>query len=645
VLATAPACKDSSGPKSLIVITVSQVQGPATWTDYNGPRIECGFSLRAQSPGTEVRWLGASMTRYAGLTSEAIATTTFSDTVVRGQWGSTVLGTDPEYSGWDVTQDVPFSVQFDFHYTATDGSGDGETSLTASCGAVAATGTPPAVSRLAALGTGPVQPGDTFRVIYAANSAIGLWQSSIDLSGPCHLTQSFSENSQDSVTRSVSFILPTDCQLGVPITLSATVQDRALQNTVQSLGTGIRLVDVTGPVVGVNYPPTLGGEIFTYDTLQLLAFEADNHALRSVTWEVDPAGYRDSLRLTGAFQRQQINIPIQPSVTGPFVVKLWAVDSVGNVGDTLVSAPNAFVAYPTVSHPTRSTTVNGDLRDLKFDTKRGLIYVLQAQDIVVMSNTLQYQTTVSLPEIGAAFDFSAGGDTLLVALPLSNSLGIVDLRNLSAPVNRLRLTGMDSTQQNVELVRVAANGLAFVATQGRTGAAFQLISVDLGTGVQRVRTDFAPSGGFGGVMEPSYDRSVVVLNSGPGYFKRYIAAADSFGPGRTASITDATPVPDSGALHVAISGDLYDADLQHVLRMHGFSGGGYTVALTPGGQYHYAVWASDGVVRSRVSDGARLDRTPLPFVPGSIRISSDGALLAGFSSGLVSSICVVNLKQ
>ena len=264
-----------------------------------------------------------------------------------------------------------------------------------------------------------------------------------------------------------------------------------------------------------------------------------------------------------------------------------------------------------------------------------MIYLMQSNQsrIAVFSPTTMTVTgTVPLPAVPTDLDLTVGGDSLLVALPYKRALGIIDLRQTPPAVTLAPLSALDTTtlDQRPWHVRVAVNGKAFISLQGSVPCACTLLELDLATGVERVRTDAGEAGNVGGgLVERSEDRSFLALNGGPGLFQAYDAVSDAFGLRGSAIPYDWRPSVDRTGRNVAVSLDIYDRTMQFIRRVHSpilppgvvssaFSGDGLLL-------YHGAGYY--GIVRSRVSDGAMLDRSLTPVVPGLIRVSPDGTTL------------------
>jgi len=460
----------------------------------------------------------------------------------------------------------------------------------------------------------------------------------------------------------VSVPIPFSCRLGVPLTLSANTVDAAAQGVSRNVVPGISLVDVTPPTVEpMLFPPSggsatnlLAGEYFVGDSLYFIFIASDNYALRTLVWEVAPAGFRDSLRVSGQSAAPWLKVPIRPEWTGPIQLRVYARDSVGHTSDTVASPLDSLRVYPTITRPSRVVAVDGEIRELAIDPRRGVIYLAQGnqQRLAVLSPaTMAVTSTLALGVVPTDLDLTAGGDSLVIALPYRRALGVIDLRQSLLAVTLLPLTSLDTTtlDQRPWHVRVAANGKAFVSLQGANPSAYTLLEVDLGTGGQRLRADAGDAGNIaGGLLERSRDGSYLAMNGGPRLFQSYDGATDTFGPRGSAIPYDWRPSVDATGQHVAISLDIYDRTLQFIRRVHSpilfpgvvssaFSGDGLTL---------YQGAGIYGIVRSRVSDGVMLDRSLSPVLPDLVRVSPDGTMLVIVNSNCcgTSHIAVMDMR-
>lgn len=640
VLAFAVACHDSTGPAPgsdvRVSVALTKLTGPSFVTGPapdDLPAMACDAELQAANTGRDTAtWRDATFFLYAGKDRSApVDSAVFPAADVQKVWGSPGIGGgQTQQSAWRVTVTIPWATTMAYHYASSSGGAVKTASVSFACGPIPpATAPPPTITNLTvqapAVG---LQPGDTLAVTYAATGQAGLWATTIRLSGPCDVQRSVAETLQVSVTNTVRVPLPTSCRVGMPIGVTLEARDAALQRATRTLATQLSITDQTPPRLIWAGTPHLGGDYFVGDTIYAQVFAWDDYALEALTWEVWPAGFRDSLRTTAASMTPWIGIPVQPTWSGPIRLRVYARDAAGLTSDTLSSAPDSIRVLPTIQRPVITTTLPAQLLDMQIDAKRGVLYIVPAwgANLFAVSTTSLAITAIPLAYHPSGIDLSPGGDSLILTLPEARSLAILDLRQPSFSPVLVPVTQLDSTvNQRPDQVAVAANGKAFLPLGGSAASAYTLREVDLTTGAQRIRTDAGNMGSVGGArLARSFDHSTLVMNGS--YFQRYDAATDAFGPALTPPYAWG-PTVDGTGQHTVLALDLYDAGLQFVRRIRSPMGAGVpTLALSPDGAYLYE--GLRWIVRARVSDGMVQDRSPAPFVPDLIRVSPDGTLLA-----------------
>ena len=635
----------AAAPHLSIAVSVGQLTGPVFATNDAGQRvITCAVDLRATatiSGSDQAEWMDAVFRwSYGADRSVPQDSSVFPAATVRQGWRyDHIAPGESRQSSWRLSAGVPFTVTIEFRYRRVGGGWGGLARVTAACGPTPESGgTAPEIISLASGVAGSLQPGDTLAVSYDVASALGLWRTSLRLRGPCLVQRDFDEDLARSVSRQARLSLPASCQLGVPIDVSVVATDAALRATVRSLALPA-LVDTTAPVLsvrllecgGYQWGVGLPADCYVGDTLRVILDARDNRSVARLTWEVQPAGFRDSVDVSGAIVEHELRIPLPATWAGPQQVRFVARDASGHECATVASAPGAIQVFPTLALAV-SVVALPDVADVAFGPRGDVLYLLQPsyKRVAVFSPaTMAVTSTIDVPGIARAFDLTVSGDSLVLAIPDSGALVVVDL--LRTPVTRtvIPLQGLDRYHwEGPAGVQVAANGLVLVTTDANDPQRHRLRTVDLVTGVQRVRLDAGVGGVTGtGVMHHSPDRGVVILNAYAGALQRYDAATDAFGPAQPAAATTAVPAADQGAHHVAVSGDLYDAGLGFVARVRGARGPGSAGALSPDGLVHYLALPPVGIVRSRISDGQTIDRIRNPVNADLIRASPDGRLL------------------
>jgi len=652
VLALTVACHDSTGPAPgsdvNVAVALMKLTGPSFATgpapDY-APALACSVELQATATGLGfVTWREATFFLYAGKDRSApVDSVVFPASDMQKAWGNPQIGGgQTQQSRWQVTVTVPWAGTLAYRYGPVSGGATKTASVSFTCGPVPpATAPPPSITTLTVQAPAAgLQPGDTLGVTYTATGQAGLWMTTIKLSGPCDVQRIVAETLQVSVTSTLRIPLPITCQLGMPIGVTLEERDAGLQRTTRTLATQLAITDRTPPQVhpllappgGGIGTPRLAGDYFVGDTINVQLWAWDDFALQAVTWEVWPAGFRDSLRTTAGSIIQWIGIPVIPAWIGPLRLRFYARDAAGLTSDTVSSAPDSIHVGATIPRPVRTAWIPAQLLNMQIDAKRGVLYVVPAwgNNLFAVSTTTLAITSIPLPFRPWGIDLSPGGDSLILTLPGERALGILDLRQPSSTATLVPVTELDTTisQRPMEVV-VAANGKAFLPLEGSVPKAYMLREVDLASGAQRMRTDAGNKGWVGGVaLARSFDHSTLVMNGGGSYFQRYDAATDAFGPA-LASPSSWGPTVDGTGQHIVLGLDLYDASLQFVRQLHSALPQAIPPrALSADGVYLYE--GLRGMVRARVSDGLLQERSPAPFSPDLIRLSPDGTLLAMF---------------
>lgn len=109
-------------------------------------------------------------------------------------------------------------------------------------------------------------------------------------------------------------------------------------------------------------------------------------------------------------------------------------------------------------------------------------------------------------------------------------------------------------------VRVGANGRAYLTVTGPASSANRLVELDLRAGNVRTLNGAGNNADAGaGVLERSFDRSVLVLNAGSATcFQRYDVASDSFGLCVAGRGFYPRPAAHETGARVALGLDVYD---------------------------------------------------------------------------------------
>jgi DNA-binding beta-propeller fold protein YncE len=656
-LALAPACRDATSPKPLVEISVAvdSIVGPTIAQDTAGPELTCDLYLRADGRGPasgRAIWKGATVRWFLGQDRRTpVDSIVMPASDVQAWWGTPYLTPgESRRARWTLHSSLPFEGVAEFLYAPAAGEASATASARFACGPVVdSTTLPPAILTISV--TRPpagLQPGDTLDVTFMAYGPAGLLKTTAAVTSPCSSSVAFWEDLRTTVVRTAHIPLPVTCEFGVPLTVTAGVIDGATRSSSRVVYTDLALVDRTPPAVHTRFfrpdsagvpTETFAGQFFVDDTLRLQAYADDNHGLSAVVWELRPAGYRDSALVSGPSAAPILRIALRPEFVGPAQLRLWARDAAGLESDTIVSLADSLIIYPSVPRPTHTVSVYGHITDFSLDARRGVVYalVMGLESVIALSPVTGLETaSVPVGDYPLELDPTAGGDSLIVLLPNRRALGIVDLRDLSRPPTFVPLAALDSASgETPRHLRVTSSGKVFISTWGTGASHFRLLEVDLGTGVQRFRTDAGDGGHIGeGLLAPSLDRSVLVLNGGSNLAQRYEAATDRFGPRTSFTSYYGLPQVDLTGSHVAVGLEVYDASLQFLRTVRSMGPGSVQVAtISADGAFVLQAVYPAGLLRSRVSDGALVDRTPLPFVVDRLSRSADGTMLAALLSG------------
>jgi hypothetical protein len=234
-----------------------------------------------------------------------------------------------------------------------------------------------------------------------------------------------------------------------------------------------------------------------------------------------------------------------------------------------------------------------------------------------------------------AIDLTAGGDSLLVALPELGALGVIDLRRtdrrLELMAVDLEVPGSPSKPRSVTEVRALANGKAYLVVSVDPFVR-RLLQLDLATGAQQYRWEAGTGAAIGWsslegpLLTRSMNRSAMTVRS-LDCMQRYDAVADQFSPCVRISPIGVVSAADGAGQRFAIGPDIYDAAWRHLLRIETLPvGTGSTSALTLDGRELYFPYGA-GVVRASAVDGRIRDRQLPPVRPSRVHVSADGRWL------------------
>lgn len=640
LLMIAAACSDGTGPTVPAVVTLqSSVTGPEILTAaQGGPRYRCEITLVASAAGgVGARWSGA--TFHFFVASDTVAPLNSTDLPaeqIQDAWGGdSIHPGETADARWGISAVVPFRMEMEFHYQS--GGTSQTTAVKFDCGTSVALAQPgPTLSGLQLSGlTSTPEPGDTITVSWTAEAPARLFETAVALEGACDSTLYIPEGLETRSTRTIRLELPHGCRVGQPVTVIVAAIDAGFRIAEHAFAPSAALVDTTDPFVFVI--DSLRGNLFVGQTLQFRVNARDNHRLRGVYWEVLPAGFRDSIVGIDSLTFHLIAIPIPAAWLGDLTVRIWAVDQSGNVSPVRQSAPGAYRIAARLNPAFSCQAVSGDLSDAVFDTKRGKVYLRQPFQRFIRGFSLATRLltdSIPLPAFVTDIELTPGGDTLIALMGDSLWLGFIALGGASPALTVEPIPMVGTLRPRPHHARALADGRVFVASHGDATVFGVLQEFTPATKSWRRRTDAGDANGVGPQMGRSLDGQVVIFNGPYTMFQRYDLATDAFGMGRSSGMNDIRPVTSATGAVTTINGSLYAADLSYLrnVAVHpGLSAPPFT--LSSDGATHYVIHWPDGVLRSRVSDGALLDAVLTPMNANFVRVTPSGDQLMVASAG------------
>jgi len=659
VAAAVAACSDTTGPG--FAITLDGRVSNQTFTEESGrPVIRCEVELEAVATGDgHATWQSGVFRWYMGVDRTApIDSQIVSKDEVHTTWGSSVIGAGRARSKWQFWADAPFEVEIALRYTVDGAARTDTATKRLACGAVppaAGVARPTVTDVRITPATGDLEPGDTVTVTYTAASTIGLWTTTVVISGPFDARQSFSEQQLKSRVRTVTIPVPPGARHGAALTVAVIAEDAASQYGAERVNLPVTFVDRTAPVltsVMIAHENLNSWSQFAVgDFMRLWAAATDDNGLAWFVYEIGaPANVRDSIAIPGGLLSANplASVKTKAEWIGSPIVSAYVRDLAGNVSNIIRSAFEAVRIYPVVTRETSPVVqlpgdvfATGGAGDAIHDERRNVMYIAQprAHRVQVLDlAAMALRAPIVFTEAVGGIDLSAGGDSLVVVVG-GRSLAFVDLTKPEAaptmyPLSVLDTAGTDNSTPlppRPAVVRVAANGRAYVLLEHGTRSGSNLVEVDLTTGTHRLRPDVGARGVFNnplGRFGRTPDRSRLVFLPDITCPQSYIAATDAFTP--CAALVRGAP----GVMSFSTDGTrltygdlVLDQDLNTVFLARPASQWDRAqLILAPAGDVAYMV-SMDGLTRVRLADGAFIERLTLPFLPSRVIVARDGTWL------------------
>jgi hypothetical protein len=636
-------------PTAGVVVQLSGSAGNLTVaTSPEGKRVaECPVELIATVPagkGGLVTWGDATMRWYFGTDRSAPSdSSVFSGHEIARGWGSPQIGPgEARRAQWRFWAGAPYKATLVLSYQEGTKGPLKKVEYTFTCGPEApqAAVPVPTITGLQVYDEGnaigrEVLPGCMLRVSYVGKSSVGLWETGVVVSGAFSAHVRVPHSLEGHSGHGVSIPIPPDAVVGEPIRIQAYAADAFLQVGTTVFPDSVRLVDRVAPVLVSASLESIPGSVTrlsgTFAEGDTIPLSVRTTARVPVSWLVytlgAPVNVHDSVAVpSGGQYEHTIRIPTRAGWAGTPPISVYVRGSSSLASNVISSAPGGPNIYPQRVRPVRSAATANPATDMVLDEARGLLYLsFWEKRVEVLSlATMTFGTPITLPAGASGIDLTRKGDTLLVALG-NQSLGVVDLARPGS-VDQVPLAP-GGTAMWATGVRVAANGKVLVsaAPVGTHGASVVEMTSS-GTG-QRVRTDAAAAGVWTMAIR-SADRSRVIFHNGglPSCSIVYSAASDAFGSciGTEQSGTwSSTP---SGSRFARGYG-VQDVASGPVRVFPFLWQGTYASGISPDGADLY-IGAYGGLTRARISDGALLERIPLPPVTdGRILFTGGGRYL------------------
>lgn len=608
-----------------------------------GTRAECATNLTATASGKQqssVRWQGGRMIWHFGVDrTTPTDTTPISVAEAVEAWGADRITVGaPQAARYSFWAGAPFTVALEFDYLEEATGATGTTRHLLTCGPTPPTGGAPLpvvrnvrVTEIFGDSTiTKILPGRAFKVSYEAESSLGVWESGVLVTGAFNARfaapHAVTGVRGGMVKGSVEITVPADARVGEPIQIQGYALDPFIQAGRDAAPAPVQVVNNLPPVLQYAYFLTskpfrwnatrLVGDFAAGDTLHLFvaALEA-----RNAGWLVYTLGggvsVRDSVPVPFAGSHIDVKIPVRAAWTGATSFSVQVVNDERAFSAPATSHPDSFRIVPARDYPVRSATFATPATDMVLDEARGVLYLafpytgkVEVLSLATMTSSSIQITTIKHNPAGV--ELTRGRDTLLMAFPTEGELAVLDLaRPQAAPVRVPVL--VDGVKLHVNKILVAANGK--VLASGTLNGTFQRRVVEMTSsgGSQRVRSD---AGGAGAttLVSRSGDRGRLFFESDDHRCAFvYDSRTDQFGSCLQVDKYGSWSSTPSGS-RFASGYDVFEpgGKIRSLPLVTG-SAINYATGLTPDGTHLY-VGLSGGLARLRVSDGANIDRIPLP---------------------------------
>jgi hypothetical protein len=506
---------------------------------------------------------------------------------------------------------------------------------------------------------------DTVRVIIAATDNAGLTGVAVRFAGSFGAVDSISASYRRSIVDTIRYAVPANADFSKQLTVSVDLYDVGVNRAHADLGQ-FTLSDAAPPAVRSVLLTTAGqpaalAAAAAYrpgDQLRIQLDASDNVSLALVGYRIGaPANVGDSVAVDGPTYTATRTLTVPQSWMGVSPVTFFAVDKSGHRRE--VTAP-AMSVYPVVVRATRGLDLpGGNVVDAVFDAKRGVAYLAQPESnriLVLSTATMALGTPIATPGYPTGLDLTPSGDSLVIALRRTSSLGIVDLTAPTPVLDSVHLdlpTAFQGSHDGPYKLRVSSRNRVLVVLTIDGSGWDPLQEYDLTARHQTTRSDAAFLNGVvesDAVVAASGDRSHLVLFQGngccPNYATMYGSARDAFGAwqGTTDTYDPSISVDNTGE-HVLIASSVFDANLSlirvydppHFDLAHDRVNTTTPTVIAPAGDVAYiSIGTAYYVVR--LADGGVLEQVFLPTPTTRLLLVDGGATLLSIAASRVDAI-------
>jgi hypothetical protein len=393
--------------------------------------------------------------------------------------------------------------------------------------------------------------------------------------------------------------------------------------------TALEITDVRYPELQSLVSPAPGSDALYArrfvpgDTLWVTLEASDDRELTWVGFSLGLFGFGDSIQ------------PLTSSLVGTFPIVVrpgwevretylttFAVDSVGNRSEVTSSALGFFDGVRRPLQAVQQPNI-GRVWDTVYDSWRDRLYVSQPDSgrIAVFSlASLESELPIPTPYVAWGMDLSAGGDSLVVVLPGSPYLGIVDLKSSVPSIDTVFLSELGYPNRYARDVAVLADDRVLLSIVSQFGGLPEtLYEVDLRSGAQRLRTDLPHTP----LLTRSGDRSMLIAAIDNEYYV-YRVANDAFSAPLELCCFWPPSIDHTGS-RIAIGYMLFDGELSPIGEIPTFA----DVTLTADASTAYYP-VDVGYTRYGIDEGRILERGLLRHTPAQLWPLPDGERLLVF---------------